>query len=302
VAITIPNINQLLYQPVQAIPRRVKQGTMEGIAIGATSRFSLIKGPSYHGVFLRFTASGAETTKANIEADAANVKVIVDGTTFVEAKPSYLNKLLDYYGVQRGITSRNGYLYIDFAGVHLDRANQYGMAWGTKNVGQIVIEVKARTGAALNYDTIEVFPVYDDILRNLGIHRKIRVFSENLGSAAVDDVTDLPKDPNMGYSAIHVTPGSGTIKQVTFKADNQDYFLEEPLTLLHLEAERLGRTPQTGWAHLDWNVSDKALQMFPMSGDGRRVGDLRLKPDFTGGAAPNAYDIILETIEGFGSL
>lgn len=134
-------------------------------------------------------------------------------------------------------------------------------------------------------------------IRNLGQHIRISKFPQSFATTGLQEITTLPKEGNdVGYLAMHIEESTGTISKVTCKLGGLNIFEEVDPNLDEVILKRERRTPQTGYFHVDFSVSNDMSGYIPMAG----VQDWRQQITWTT-AAPNNYNIYTERIFSLGN-
>lgn len=259
-------------------------------------------GLTYYGFDLYITdAAGAEITRSAMTAEIGDVRVVVNGETFINLSLAEIHSLNDYYLGRRGASLANSIAVIDLCERHLrDPLHSRALAWGTADVQNLRIELELGTLSSVGI--VNFHARYDaDKNRPLGYHKKILRHEKSFASTGEHEVSDLIRNPSRKYRAMHIK--SGTISDVTLTLDNEQVIDHYKRALLHREALAAERIPQTGYTHLEFNPFNElrgGLDMVKMNQQGQAapIGDMRLTPNFY--TAPNSYRIITEHVEEFG--
>ena len=113
----------------------------------------------------------------------------------------------------------------------------------------------------------------------------------------LEEISDFPSigRADIAYNSLHFKANG--LSDYTVKIGGNDIIKEITPEINTLLLKESGRTPQTGWNHVDFARSNDVLSggFLPMAG----IQDFRLQNNW--GTAPNGYTIYAIRIEGLGT-
>ncbi len=268
----------------------------QGVASNQTAIVSVPASGRHYESRLEFkTSAGAYLTKAQIISEVTEIRVKLNGQDIIQATPTFLFDLQEYYGSHKGSTVVDGVLLIDWARRHLNlplESKQYAL--GMENVQTFTIEIQC--GTLANLDKIDFVGTVTNERSPLGPHvRILKLSREFSGTGEVVD-SNLPVVADQGLIAAHISDGVGTISYATLNVG--DVMVLDRLSTKSMESilKHNERTPQTGYYHIDFGVRNEALGFLPMAPNDVLIKDFRLTTNWT--VAPTNYDIYLERVYG----
>ena len=246
-------------------------------------------GPTYLFHQLRFTIAGVGATKAQIAAQIAQIRFLVDAVEKFNLTGLQWVDLMEFYrgsSVTLGVV--NHFWYRPWMEVLV---NQDGPAYGMKAADSFTCEL-TMAAAGITIDKIQMYHSTVDS-EDLGEHLITVRQSYNFGGTGSQTITDIPKWPGMRLYALHITPPSGTtsvLSLVELLADNTRIIYGEPDTVhARYRLPTSPRVPQTNWRlHMDSVFRNRHIESFPLT-----MQDLRLNLTWAT-AAPAAFDLVLE--------
>lgn len=266
-----------------------KQPDMVGVANDVTAVGIIPTEGTHHSLLLNILGA----TVAQAKSELNDIRVKVNGETFVEATPTFLFDLQKFYGDCVGAGNVATIIPIEWELPHLPSdAERTVYALGMADVSSYVVEVDC--GTLTNVTGIEVFSEVTPIRRRLGQHRRINRFPQNYTVTGIQEIVTLPKEGNdVGYLALHIAKGAtGVLTIVTCKVGGLDIVDRQPIALNQVLLNKQRRTPQTGYEHIDFARSRDLGGLLPMA----NVQDFRQNITWT--TAPNAYNIYTERVFG----
>lgn len=277
--------------------------SVQNVASGARAVATIPIGPTYYKTHLRFlTAAGAECTKAQIQGEITSISVEINGKVhWSPLTPTELNMLSDYYNGSVGGGSRNGYVTLDWVGFNSYKANGEiaQLAIGTADIQNFNIIVNC--GTLTNVAQIQVFNEYTQEVRPMGAHIQRRKVSLSHTTTGVDEI-ELLRQPGFAYKALHFSLGSapGVIRDFQLERNSFEWLGDTPISLLRADLLDLGRTPQSGYEHIDF-AETQELTNFLWTGEAGNPATqsqtLFVKPYWS--TAPSAYSYISEELHNF---
>ena len=271
-----------------------KQPSVQGIGAGQTATLNMITGPSYHTLYIYGEDGGVPIPAADWEVMLGDIRLIVNGTTIIEASAKYLVARAQMLGY----TLTAGVLPIFLTMRQARTAN--GEDWtvlGTRGVASLTLEMDVLEGTV---DKLEVTTEMSGP-RDFGKHLEIRRYAKSSSVDGIDEISDF-------VTGRHVLCGfdieKSTIGNVEVVADNRKIMDVDAA----IRAQRLldsGRVQQAGYTHLDFMPQNRVIEpaqaangQVVLSGEPlpMMLQDFRLKLDHT--AIPNSYLIYEITIKG----
>ena len=246
-------------------------------------------GPTYLSQQYLFTIAGGLATAAQISAQVALVRFLVDAEAKIELTGAELVALAEFY---RPNCVGNGIVPMIFARPWQEIIeNQDGPAYGTVGIDTVTVEVIfAASGVTIDRaqlwsETIDAEP--------LGAHLVTVKQNYQFASTGTQEITDLPRNPNYRLYALHITPPTGAtavLTNVELVADNVREIFGSPSQLhMRYRLQANPRVPQATWPlQLDFAHRGRHLDSLPLV-----MQDLRLRLTW-GTAAPTSFNIIME--------
>jgi hypothetical protein len=287
---------------------RVKHTVLAPIAAG-TATTNLTRGGKHHFIFLACTLAGASVSIANIKTYITNVIVKANGQEKINLSSTDLFMLQSYYGTILGFPPTAGVLVIPLVPYDLESyAERSYFAWGTDLLDSFTLELKLAASVGTYIDTITPFSDVEfmDKPATLGRHICINTLSRSFASYGVEEnIADLPTGSG-DYRALHIFKGAGyvaadqgaKITSVKVEYDHAVWINDELLVVTEVNALSAQRTPVAGYHHVDFGLKKTIADFVPMP----PKFNFSVKPFWgtagTSPAAPGAYRIIAETIQG----
>jgi hypothetical protein len=282
-----------------------KFADMASVVASGIATADLPAAGTYYTIWLHCLDGGAAVSLANIKADILNVKLTLNGTTFLEASSTALYAIYEEQYAEQGAVPRAGMLPITLAPDHLERtldSDQLALGMGGITALQLELTLGAATATAGHVDQIAVYVERLPTTRPVGTHRKLLKFARSFASAGVQEITDLPFEAgsDAATAAYHLlyNGAAAVITDLEFIVNNQTIRKYAPLAA-QSQNEKAGRK---------WMVAGAAGDLFSipfdLSGDltgylgHEDVYDLRMRTTWS--AAPNAYEIYRESYHGRG--
>ena len=262
---------------------------MTGVASDQTATGIIPTEGTHHSLLLNVLGA----TVAQAKSELSDIRVKVNGETFVEATPTFLFDLQKYYGDCVGAANVACIIPIEWELPHLPSdAERTVYALGMADVTSYVVEVDC--GTLVNVTGIEVFSEVTPIRRRLGQHRRINRFPQNFPTTGLQEIVTLPKEGNdVGYMALHIELNTGTISICTVKVGGLNIVDRVPIALNQVLLNKMRRTPQATYEHVDFARSRDLGGFLPMA----NVQDFRQLITWTV-AAPDNYQIYTERVFG----
>lgn len=272
-------------------------------AMNATVNINLPVGDNlYLGIVIQcLNGAGAASTKAEIEAAITNIRLTHNSYTVIDCTPAEINMYRDYYGGSQNINSGAGFLYIPFVPSHMDNV----VSASTLGVGTFdasTFNLQMTYGASItNVSSVTVFPHVVKKTAPLGVHNRIIGQSISLNGSTDQIVREQLKDDlATALCAVHFTNGSSTLTRMSFSFDDRQLVEEVTPLVNNVILRTRGRTPQTGWNHIDFSMFDELANCLPMqkfSGSSPViVNDVTLKTSWSG--VPGSIRLVKVQIKG----
>lgn len=259
----------------------------------------------YFDLLLRPLDSATAVSVTNMIADITNLRALINGETIIDAPAEVLLMLQNYYygkNSSTGDVNTAGQLPLFFSkDFYRDAAQGDTLGLGMQDVDSFTLEADcgALVGTAAHVDKIEVRGNRIEIPSPISQHVRIQKFPQDFGSTGEEEITDLPREPNVGVLAYHIFYDDNTtdLTDVTVIRNSSELIkvtAEDNNTLL----EKAGRTPQFNASGnsiftIDFALSNDLNGFFDMRG----VQDLRLRLNWAT-AAPSNYTVYREAVFG----
>jgi hypothetical protein len=251
-------------------------------------------------LFLEFrNSSNALVTKAQVEAEIENIKIVINGIVFVDCTPSELHMLQKFYQDRYGADVIAGVTQIDWDRRHLNLPGDrkpYGL--GMADVTSFTIEIKA--GTLTNIAKVTPYVELTNEQAVMGTHKRLVKYARNFAGTGDFEVTDFPKKPDSAFSAIHIALGSGTLTDTTLNVDDLELHRDLSPAINQAVVESYGRNPQSGYEHLCFDLQGGPVDFLEMVTGGKLVQDVRLKTNWS--VAPDAHSYLVERIDNLPAL
>jgi len=276
--------------------------TKSGFSAGDKVVIEFTPAGVYHAIFLDFRkAAAAAMTEAEIEADVGKIVLKINGEPKIELLASEAIDLWRYYHARDGSHTISSVVPIWF-----NRNKVFGrlfdrqmMGWGMADVTSFTCEIDITATATLASIT-PIGYIEPDNTRRLGRHYCVRRLSDYFGSTGIQQIDKkLPYGQrDIGSFAIHFGAGSGEFKTVTVKASSgqgvdQEIYPEQTVALNDILLHDHGRTPQSGWYHVDFALTNDPTGYLPLG----PLTNLRADIEWTT-AAPESFPILCEEVRG----
>ena len=250
-------------------------------------------------------SAGAAVSVANMKADITNLRALIDGETIIDAPAEVLLMLQNYYYAKASATGDQNtagqlplFFARDFYSSQIE-ADVFGLGQGNVDSFTLELTCGASVATAAHMSKAEVRGHRTEVSAPLGQHVRLQKFPQNFGSTGEEEITDLPREPNVGVLAYHIFYDDSTtdLLDVTVIRNSSELIKvrkEDNNTI----QEKAGRTPQYNAAGnsiftIDFALSNDLSGYFDMKG----VEDLRLKLNWAT-AAPANYTVYREAVFG----
>lgn len=277
-----------------------------GIAANALATANIPASGIYYNLLCNVQDSaGAAISVANMKADITNLQALINGETIIDASAELLLMLQNYYygrNAASGDVNTAGQLPLSFAREFYSstiESDVFGLGMNDVDSFTLEYDCGASVATAAHMSKSEVRGQRAEINANLGQHVRLQKFPQSFASTGEEEITDLPREPNVGVLAYHIFYDDSTtdLDAVTVIRNSSELIKvtkEDNNTL----AEKSGRTPQFDAAGnsvftIDFALSNDLTGFFDMKG----VQDLRLKLDWST-AAPGNYTVYREAVFG----
>lgn len=267
-----------------AIVDQMPDFTNIGAGLKALCRPAL--GQAYLWMQFFFTVAGAAASKAIIQAQVSNIRVLVDGIVKFELSGTETIYVAEYY--RTNCVAATGVVPIFFARPWMeDLRNQDGPAYGLMGVDSFTVEITLAGGATINgiggYATTT-----DD--EGLGEHIVTTKLGRNFGSAGLETINDLPLDPQWSMYSLHFVTAT-VINLLEVLADGARVVYGVPAVLnQRLVYMTSPRGIQAGYTPIDLTPRNRNIDSLPLIMN-------KLACRVTWNAAPGAYGIITEVVQ-----
>lgn len=266
-----------------------KHNNFATVAAGGVATLRLPVGPTYHKLKLKYKRAGVLATRAQMESDIENVKLVLNGATAWELTGK---EILELLSDAQGVEVSDGYLNIPFAFRNARAASgEDGLAWGTADVELFQVQVKLASGAV--DPSLEAVSHITQKREALGIIRKFRRTNIPVSSIGEHNFLNYPKKEPI--IALHCK--STDIKNVEVTVDGTDVFDQAKEDIKEDLTYAKDFTPLDGYTHVTFGDPRRVSDNLPMSakdakGNVKRVQELEMIFDME---AATPFDIIYET-------
>lgn len=277
-----------------------------GIAANALATADVPEQGEYFDNILRcLDSGGAEVSVANMKADITNLRALINGETIIDASAEVLLKLQNYYYAANnaaGDVNAVGQLPLMYARNFYKSSLEgdvFGLGMGDIDSFNLEINCGAAAATANHISKIENRGVRSEISAPIGQHVRLQKFPQNFSTTGEQEITDLPREPNVGVLAYHIFYDDATTEllDVTLIINSSELIKVTKQDIITLQ-EKSGRTPQFDAAGnsiftLDFALSNDLTGYLDMRG----VADLRIRTNW-GTAAPANYTVYREAVFG----
>lgn len=283
------------YRSIRQFLRVANLKTFPALVANKPASVELDRGITYHRIYLHLTIGGVAVSLADAKA-YGSIKLMVDGDAKIDETLDQLIARQDYHNGRGSVAcydATTGILCVHLAQPwQQEAASQDGPAYGMKVGGPAGVTnatFSFQSSDLAKIDFVEGYYEWDDAAF-LGRHARTYHILGNqavLGDLVIDQWP--VKDPSAVIQAIHVKSSNITFARLS--VDKGDDIEKVPVGLIHRKAAQLGKVPQTGWTHIGFDLRGRPRDGMPVIfQNGRLV--------LTTSAALNAYDMIVEVIEG----
>lgn len=266
----------------------VKFADLDTPAASATRTGKLPVSHLYHGILLKFSASGTAATVAQLKAQVAEIVVKVDSKEILRATPTFLYDLQLYQGTAINVVNKNGIIPIWFQNpVMDDPLGKLVTGLGTANLQSLTVEVEF-TGTITNVAKCEIYGVVSPYNRDLTQFLRISRRSFTQGSTGEMTINDLDVNELAGLLDMHIGIGSnpGVFADVRLTRDNYDLVADVPPDVMDCILETYGRQSiVASYYHIDFAPYGLLGEFVDL----RSARALKLVIDWS--TAPTAFDI-----------
>jgi len=277
-----------------------------GVAADALATADVPEQGEYFSNMLRcLDSSGAEVSVANMKADITNLRGLINGETIIDASAEFLLKLQNYYYAAQsasGDVNAVGQLPLNYARNFYKSSIEgdvFGLGMGDIDSFNLEVNCGAAAATATHISKIENRGERSEMSSGIGQHVRVQKFPQNFGSTGEQEITDLPREPNVGVLAYHISYDDATtdLDEVTLIINSSELIKVTKQDIITLQ-EKSGRTPQfdaggNSIFTLDFALSNDLTGYLDMSG----VADLRIRTKWSN-AAPANYTIYREAVFG----
>lgn len=273
------------------IKQILKQPDFTGVGQAGTATARIPTYGTHYAAILSFDNAMGAMANSDISAAVSGVRVKINGETKWDVTAEFLLMLQKYYGDSSGYGNQEGQVIIDFTHPLLSTVEERELfAIGTNGINSFNIEVD-HDGTVTKIELrSEVTPETNSI----GQHLTVMALPQEKTAAGIEEVSDFPGigRADIAYNSLHFK--AEYLDEYTVKIGGNDIIKSINWEVNALMLEKSGRTPQTGWNHVDFGRSNDVLNggLLPMAG----IQDFRLQN--TWGAGPGNYTIFAVRIEG----
>ena len=249
-----------------------------------------------HGVYLYLTIAGTAATRAEIIAQIGQVRVYEGGVLIMDLTTTQIMDLYKYYNDKTGTFTVAGVLPLRFTPFMLplsENTQQYslGMLSDTDPGKRNTFRIEINTLNPVTIDACEVFIETDDFpSRTIGYHTRWLKYGSTWAAASRQCLDKLPKESNcLAAYAYHVVDAQ-IVSRISLKVNDIVRINDQPNAFLLHKLNEAGRTPQTGYTHLDFSLANDPRAFLDLT----RLVNQYL--DLTWAVAPTAFEVILQKL------
>ena len=268
-------------------------------AANKVTTWKFTRGPEFHKIYLRFLTGSTPLTKDQIMADVEKIVINKGRGEIWEIKGANLIPIFEYYQTGSVSNGDDGILPLYFARHWMESVgvtggvfgNIDGPALGTS--GEAVMSLEIHWASSLTSDTLDGVTYVGPEQRSLGLYISMKEHQEEFGSTGWQKVLSVDTDELTSIIAMHIN--KGTVTDLRLKVDG-DVLIEMPIGYLTREVLDAGRTPQSGFTHIEFALRNRFSDVLALEGIS---GDIVIELKWS--AAPGAYDFVIERAEGPGA-
>ena len=259
-------------------------------AASTTQVLRLPQGATYADLILFMTIAGTAATRAQIEAQLANVRVSLSGEEKINLTGKEVIAICEFY--ESGVVADTGMFLLPFSRLWMNGASaQLEPDWGTNSESSFQIELTWAAGTTI--DLVQTFARIETTSQELGAHVRPIKLTPTFASTGKYIYPDLPNEPGTFLYALHYeVPVVANLTNVALLVDDVR-LLDCPPAVTDAMQRRgyRARTPQTAklFVHTDFTSRGFDSDAIPL-GLTRRM---ELELTFAN-AAPNSFSIIAE--------
>ncbi|MGH1403271.1 MAG: major capsid protein P2 [Alphaproteobacteria bacterium] len=217
-------------------------------------------GPTYREFSLHYAEDGTPANEATMIAGIEQVSIKIGGIVRWSCSGAWLVALNKYYNY--GFT--DGQLIIPLSRPWArTMQGEENLAWGTRNVSNMHIEVKLAAG--VTNPTLSADALVTPESRDLGMIVEVHETPFEAISAGKKEIPDLAKE-NGALLAVHLKSDDITALEIKM---NKVPFIENDIDLASYQRllERIGgRVAQTGYVHADAMLLNRIDDAWPLAG------------------------------------
>jgi len=270
----------------------IREPDAQNVAVG-NANIKVLTRKNCHALFLRcLTTAGVELTRAQILNDISDINLKLDGETIWGVDATFLLDRQKYLGDISMGGNVNGIIPMEFTRPLLNSYTERSVsALGLNNVSSVTIDVTVIAVAQLS--RIEVYSLVDtEAPRALGQHVRIDRLSRSFAGTGAQEMTDLPfgDDRVIAYLAEHIHHTAGTLDKAKVRRNGVDVFESLPANLNTVLLNRAGRTPQTNYFDIEFDLPNQYLSALSMP------DTQSLFHELTWSVQPNGFQVYLERL------
>jgi len=245
-------------------------------------------------IFLRFSNSGENATKANIVKSIGKIAVNINGEQVINTTAERLYDFYSFLGNEVYQTGRpENVLSLNLARlVFLSPENEDYFAWGCSNINTIQIQVYCNNTVSGVTDC-ELSTERRPVTSALGAYIKLISYPQAMSAAGISTVDTLPRDSNEAYLCIMAAAGTGgAISQGEVVVNGVSIY--DPITQSLNDMVVCNRNYAPVAGYFNYLFADRSIKgILPMQG----VTELRLKTEFSTAPTAGVYDLLACSIK-----
>ena len=249
-----------------------KMPSVEGVGLGQTASVRLPRGLTYEALYIVGKADIDSAGVADIAvADWGDVigeiRLMVNGDAKITIDAADLVSLNKFYGTEMVA----GMLPLNLARTHMRTiGGERQTSYGTLGMDTFMLEFDI-VGSGVASISLSVYAV-QSLPTPWGPHLGIKRFFRNQGVTGEAQIDDIPRG---AYAMLAAHIKTADIGEVQVLGDNREIIDTVP-AVRDGHHKRAGRTPQSGFTHVDFHAENILAEALPMA-----LQDFRINADFT---------------------
>lgn len=251
--------------------------------------------PSYStidDIMLKFTNSGAASTKANIIAAIGKVALSINGEQVINCNLSQLYDVFEFLGNQVQEQTLVNVVSLNLGRLMMKLNNNKDFfAWGCDNIQTIQVQVYCN-GTVTGVTDCQFLTERRAFNSKLGSYIKVINYPQNMASTGYSTVDTMPRDTNDGYLAVLCDNGGGVIATGECTMNGANVIDECDTAVMTYTSQARGFKNVSGYFNYLF-ADGSARGILPMNG----VTDLRFKTNFSTAPSAGTYNLLAISVK-----